>query len=466
MTKEINKEELLVQQEYIEKVKAINAKREQMPLAHVHSFGCQQNVSDGEKIKGMLAQMGYGFTPETAFADLILFNTCAVRENAEDRVFGNIGALKKLKEKNRNLIIAVGGCMVQQEHIAQRMRKSFPQVDIIFGTHVMHTLPQMIYEKLSENRRTLSIPESDGVIAEGLPVIRESKVKASVPIMYGCNNFCTYCIVPYVRGRERSRRPEEIIKEIEGLIGEGYKEITLLGQNVNSYGKEYGVDFSDLLSMICKIDGDFIVRFMTSHPKDVPDKLIKTIAENPKIERHFHLPVQSGSDRVLRAMNRKYPAEAYLALTEKMKAEIPDISLSTDIIVGFPGETDEDFEETLDVIRRVGYEMMFQFIYSKRDGTPAAKSEEQVPDEVKTERFKRLLSVQEPIAEALAQKYVGKTIRVLCEGKSKNNPEKYTGRDTAMKIVLFDGDESMTGKFVSIKISEAHAFALYGEVTK
>lgn len=273
LTKEINKEELLIQQEYIEKVKAINAKREQMPLAHVHSFGCQQNVSDGEKIKGMLAQMGYGFTPETAFADLILFNTCAVRENAEDRVFGNIGALKKLKEKNRNLIIAVGGCMVQQEHIAQRMRKSFPQVDIIFGTHVMHTLPQMIYEKLSENRRTLSIPESDGVIAEGLPVIRESKVKASVPIMYGCNNFCTYCIVPFVRGRERSRRPEEVIAEVKGLINDGYKEILLLGQNVNSYGKEYDFGFAKLLSELDKIPGKYKLSFMTSHPKDCTHEL-------------------------------------------------------------------------------------------------------------------------------------------------------------------------------------------------
>lgn len=284
--------------------------------------------------------------------------------------------------------------------------------------------------------------------------------------MYGCNNFCTYCIVPYVRGRERSRRPEEIIKEVKELVENGYKEITLLGQNVNSYGTEYGVDFSDLLSMICGIEGDFIVRFMTSHPKDVPDKLIKTIAANPKIERHFHLPVQSGSDGILKAMNRKYTSGAYLALTEKMKAEIPDLALSTDIIVGFPGETEEDFEKTLDVIRSVGYDMMFQFIYSKRDGTPAAKSEEQVPDEIKSERFRRLLSVQEPIAEALSQKYLGKTIRVLCEGKSKNNPEKYTGRDTKMKIVLFDGDESMTGKFVDIKINEAHAFALYGEAIK
>ena len=279
MTKEINKEELLVQQEYIEKVKAINAKREQMPLAHVHSFGCQQNVSDGEKIKGMLAQMGYGFTPETAFADLILFNTCAVRENAEDRVFGNIGALKKLKEKNRNLIIAVGGCMVQQEHIAQRMRKSFPQVDIIFGTHVMHTLPQMIYEKLSENRRTLSIPESDGVIAEGLPVIRESKVKASVPIMYGCNNFCTYCIVPYVRGRERSRDPEEIVREAEQLVADGYKELLLLGQNVNSYGRGTDVDFPELLRRINAIPGEFKISYMSSHPKDATHELIDTIAE-------------------------------------------------------------------------------------------------------------------------------------------------------------------------------------------
>ena len=343
---------------------------------------------------------------------------------------------------------------------------SYPYVDFTFGTEALWEFPEILCNNIFSGRRSFTENTGDEVISEEIPVSRKSRFAAWVSIMYGCNNFCTYCIVPYVRGRERSRRPEEIIKEVKELVENGYKEITLLGQNVNSYGTEYGVDFSDLLSMICGIEGDFIVRFMTSHPKDVPDKLIKTIAANPKIERHFHLPVQSGSDGILKAMSRKYTSGAYLALTEKMKAEIPDLALSTDIIVGFPGETEEDFEKTLDVIRSVGYDMMFQFIYSKRDGTPAAKSEEQVPDEIKSERFRRLLSVQEPIAEALSQKYLGKTIRVLCEGKSKNNPEKYTGRDTKMKIVLFDGDESMTGKFVDIKINEAHAFALYGEAIK
>ena len=463
MTKEINKEELLVQQEYIEKVKAINAKREQMPLAHVHSFGCQQNVSDGEKIKGMLAQMGYGFTPETAFADLILFNTCAVRENAEDRVFGNIGALKKLKEKNRNLIIAVGGCMVQQEHIAQRMKKSFPQVDIIFGTHVMHTLPQMIYEKLSENRRTLSIPESDGVIAEGLPVIRESKVKASVPIMYGCNNFCSYCIVPYVRGRERSRRPEEILEEVKGLIAAGYKDITLLGQNVNSYGKDLGlgVDFADLMAEIAQLPGEFWLRFMTSHPKDASKKLFDTIAKYPKIAKQFHLPFQSGNDRVLKAMNRHYNREEYLKLAHYGRAIMPDLVLTSDVIVGFPGETEDEFEDTISLIEDVRYDALFTFIFSPRAGTPAAKMDDPTPKEEKNRRFDRLCDVQNRISLEIHQGYVGKTVRVLCDGRDK---DMLTARTEGGRLVRFAGDDSLIGQFFDVTITGCTTWSLVGEL--
>lgn len=432
----------------------------------VVTYGCQQNEADGERIAGMAQEMGYTLTDTPAEADLIVVNTCAVRDHAEKKALSVTGEYKHLKAKNPALKIGVCGCMVSQPKMAEKIKMSYPYVDFTFGTEALWEFPEILCNNIFSGRRSFTENTGDEVISEEIPVSRKSRFAAWVSIMYGCNNFCTYCIVPYVRGRERSRRPEEIIKEVKELVENGYKEITLLGQNVNSYGTEYGVDFSDLLSMICGIEGDFIVRFMTSHPKDVPDKLIKTIAANPKIERHFHLPVQSGSDGILKAMNRKYTSGAYLALTEKMKAEIPDLALSTDIIVGFPGETEEDFEKTLDVIRSVGYDMMFQFIYSKRDGTPAAKSEKQVPDEIKSERFRRLLSVQEPIAEALSQKYLGKTIRVLCEGKSKNNPEKYTGRDTKMKIVLFDGDESMTGKFVDIKINEAHAFALYGEAIK
>ena len=469
MTKEINKEELLVQQEYIEKVKAINAKREQMPLAHVHSFGCQQNVSDGEKIKGMLAQMGYGFTPETAFADLILFNTCAVRENAEDRVFGNIGALKKLKEKNRNLIIAVGGCMVQQEHIAQRMRKSFPQVDIIFGTHVMHTLPQMIYEKLSENRRTLSIPESDGVIAEGLPVIRESKVKASVPIMFGCNNFCTYCIVPYVRGRERSRKMEDIIAEVRGLAADGYKEIMLLGQNVNSYGNDLGdeVSFPELLRELNKIEGDFIIRFMSSHPKDASHELIDTIFECEKVAKHLHLPVQSGSSEVLRRMNRRYTAEKYLETVDYIRSRDPQFSLTTDLIVGFPNESDEEFQATLDIIRRVKYDNIYSFIYSKRSGTRAAEMEDLTPEEVKSLRMRKLLEVQRGISTENYKRFIGRKMRVLVDGRSKKREGWLNGKSNEFIIVEFEGDSSLIGQFADVEITDAMNWAVSGKlVTK
>lgn len=432
----------------------------------VVTYGCQQNEADGERIAGMAQEMGYTLTDEPAEADLIVVNTCAVRDHAEKKALSVTGGYKHLKAKNPALKIGVCGCMVSQPKMAEKIKNSYPYVDFTFGTEALWKFPEILCGCVFSGKRSFTENTGDAVISEEIPVSRKSDFAAWVSIMYGCNNFCTYCIVPYVRGRERSRRPEEIIKETEGLVRDGYKEITLLGQNVNSYGKEYGVDFSDLLGEICKIDGDFIVRFMTSHPKDVPDKLIKTIAENPKIERHFHLPMQSGSDRVLKEMNRKYTSETYVALAEKLRREVPDISLSTDIIVGFPGETEEDFDCTLDVIRRVGFDMMFSFIYSKREGTPAAKSEHQVPDEVKTERFLRMLKVQEPIAEQRSQRYVGKTVRVLCEGRSKNNPDKFTGRDTGLKIVLFDGDDSMTGKFVDIKISEAHAFALYGEAVK
>lgn len=441
-----------------------------MPLAHVHSFGCQQNVSDGEKIKGMLAEMGYGFTPDTAFADLILFNTCAVRENAEDRVFGNIGALKKLKEKNRNLIIAVGGCMVQQEHIAARMRKSFPQVDIIFGTHVMHTLPQMIYEKLAENRRTLSIPESDGVLVEGLPVIRESKVKASVPIMYGCNNFCTYCIVPYTRGREKSRRPENILDEVRSLVADGVKEVTLLGQNVNSYkgvsseGDVY--DFADLIYMLDEVDGLERIRFMTSHPKDLSDKLIQAYVDCRKLCNYIHLPVQSGSSSVLKRMNRKYTREQYLELAAKLRRAVPDITMSTDIIVGFPGETEEDFQETLSLVREVKYDSAFTFLYSVRKGTPAAEYEDQIPEDVKHERFNRLVDAVNEESMRKNAAYKGRVEKVLVEGVSKKNDETLTGRTEGFKLVDFEGDKELIGSMVDVEITEGKTFSLTGRIIK
>lgn len=338
MTTKVTAAELAAQKEYARKVRELNCAREQPPVAHVHSFGCQQNVSDGEKIKGMLADMGYGFSNSADGADLVLFNTCAVRENAEDRVFGNLGALKHNKKQNPDMLIGVCGCMVQQEHITERIRKSFPYVDMVFGTHVLHTLPQIIYEAMTTHKRQISIPQMDGVIAEGIPLRRESALKASVPIMYGCNNFCTYCIVPYVRGRERSRDPEDILAEVRQLVENGCKEVLLLGQNVNSYGRGTDVNFPELLRRINDIPGEFRICYMSSHPKDATRELIDTIAECGKVTRHFHLPVQSGSNRILKLMNRSYTREHYLELINYAKERIPDVALTSDIIVGFPGE--------------------------------------------------------------------------------------------------------------------------------
>mgnify|MGYP000891513245 FL=1 len=394
MTTKVTAAETAAQKEYAEKVRELNSARELPPIAHVHSFGCQQNVSDGEKIKGMLAMMGYGFSDSADGADLVLFNTCAVRENAEDRVFGNLGALKHNKKLKPDMLIGVCGCMVQQEHITERIKKSFPYVDMVFGTHVLHTLPQLIYEALTTHKRQISIPQMDGVIAEGIPLRRESKLKASIPIMYGCNNFCTYCIVPYVRGRERSRDPEEIVREAEQLVADGYKELLLLGQNVNSYGRGTDVDFPELLRRINAIPGEFKISYMSSHPKDATHELIDTIAECEKVTRHFHLPVQSGSSRILKLMNRSYTREHYLELINYAKEHIPDVALTSDIIVGFPGETYEDFQETLSLIREVKYDSLFTFIYSPRKGTKAAEMPDPVSQEEKGRWFRELLEVQ------------------------------------------------------------------------
>ena len=467
--RKITDEEIKLQAECTEKVRAkITSEREAgaRRACCVVTYGCQQNEADGERIAGMAREMGYTITYSPEEADLIIVNTCAVRDHAEKKALSVTGGYKHLKVKNPELKIGVCGCMVSQEKMSEKLKKSYPYVDFVFGTESIWRFPEILCRNTFTSKRGFYENTGDEVISEEIPVERKSDFSAWVSVMYGCNNFCTYCIVPYVRGRERSRRPEDIIDEIKGLVADGYKEITLLGQNVNSYGKEYGVDFADLLSEICKIEGDYVIRFMTSHPKDVSDKLIDVIAANPKIERHFHLPVQSGSDRILKAMNRHYDAEKYLAAVDKIKEKIPDVSLSTDIIVGFPGETEEDFEATLEILRKVKYDMIFSFIYSKRDGTPAARSEEQIPDEIKTARFLRMLKVQEPIADERAARYKGREVRVLCEGRSKNNEAMFTGRDSGMKIVLFEGDESMTGKFVNVKITEARAFGMSGDVVK
>ncbi len=464
MTTKVTAAEIAAQQEYTRKVRELNSAREQPPVAHVHSFGCQQNVSDGEKIKGMLAMMGYGFSNSADDADLVLFNTCAVRENAEDRVFGNLGALKHNKRRRPDMLIGVCGCMVQQEHITERIKKSFPYVDMVFGTHVLHTLPQLVYEAMTTHKRQISIPQMDGVIAEGIPLRRESTLKASIPIMYGCNNFCTYCIVPYVRGRERSRDPEDILDEARQLVESGCRELLLLGQNVNSYGRGTDVDFPELLRRINAIPGEFKICYMSSHPKDATHELIDTIAECEKVTRHFHLPVQSGSSRILKLMNRSYTREHYLELINYAKERIPDVALTSDIIVGFPGETYEDFQETLSLIREVKYDSLFTFIYSPRRGTKAAEMPDPISQEEKGKWFRELLEVQQEIGCDAYQSYVGRTLRVLCEGPGRTRDGCLTGKSIQNIIVDFDGDKSLIGSFVDVKITGALNWALLGEL--
>lgn len=465
MTTKVTAAETAAQKEYAGKVRELNSARELPPIAHVHSFGCQQNVSDGEKIKGMLAMMGYGFSDSADGADLVLFNTCAVRENAEDRVFGNLGALKHNKKLKPDMLIGVCGCMVQQEHITERIKKSFPYVDMVFGTHVLHTLPQLIYEALTTHKRQISIPQMDGVIAEGIPLRRESKLKASIPIMYGCNNFCTYCIVPYVRGRERSRHPEEIEREARELVAAGYKDITLLGQNVDSYGRDLDedVDFADLIRRINAIPGDFVIRFMSSHPKDATEKLFRAMAECEKCAHQMHLPVQSGNDRVLHAMNRGYTREKYLAQVALARQYMPDLVLTTDIIVGFPGETDEEFDDTLSLIETVRYDAMFTFIYSPRVGTPAAKMPDPYTRAQKQVRFDALVAAANRISEEKHRAYEGSVQRVLVDGADGRGDHPLTARTKGGRLVHMRGDASLVGRFVDVKITGSNTWALYGE---
>ena len=448
---------------YMEALRKINEGKGY--AACVVTYGCQQNEADSERIAGMLHESGYDIVKEPALADVIIVNTCAVREHAEERALSITGGYKHLKNARPQLKIGVCGCMVSKEDMSEKIKKSYPYIDFVFGTEKLSHLPEILHRSY-ENKKRIFVP-NDGELAipEGLPVVRESNFRAWVSIMYGCNNFCTYCIVPYVRGRERSRRPEMILAEVRELVESGVKEITLLGQNVNSYGKEFGgeCNFATLLSHICEIEGDFTVRFMTSHPKDASRELIDVMAANPKIARHFHLPVQSGSDRMLKAMNRHYDREQYLALVDYMREKMPDIAITTDIIVGFPSETEEDFEDTLSLMKRVKYDMIFSFIYSPRTGTPAAKME-QLPEKVKTERMGRLLALQNELLEEKNEAYVGKTMRVLVEGASKTNEKKMSARTEGNRIVLFDGDESLTGKFINVKITKASPFALFGEM--
>lgn len=415
------------QKEYIEKVKEIN--KNKSLKYYILTMGCQLNENDSEKLIGMVENMGYSESNDLNDADLYLINTCCVRENAEEKVFGKLGELKKIKE-NKDIIVAIGGCMMQEEHITNKIKKSYPFVDVIFGTHTLHKVPEDIYKAIIDRKKIKDVIDIDGEIYEGLPVKRSDNKKASVTIMYGCNNFCTYCIVPYVRGRERSRKPEDILKEIEDLAKEGYKEITLLGQNVNSYkGTKEGYGFAELLRDVDKIDGIEIIRFVSPHPKDFTDDVIEAIRDSKKISRLIHVPLQAGSSKVLKVMNRKYSKEQYLSLIERIKTRIPDVVFSTDIIVGFPGETEEDFEDTLDVVRKVNFEQIFMFIYSRRVGTRADKMENQIPEEIKHKRFDRLKTLFEENIEKNNQKYVGTIQKILVEGYSKNNEKMLTRKN-------------------------------------
>ena len=443
-------------------------KRGEVPLAYVRTYGCQQNVADSERIKGMLDEAGFSFTENVDEADFILFNTCAVREHAEDRVFGNVGALKNLKRKHPSVLIALCGCMMEQEHVAKRIHDSFPFVGLVFGTNCLHEFPRLLYTNLLYGKRVFLRGNTDENVYEGIPIKRDGLFKGFLPIMYGCDNFCSYCIVPYVRGREKSRRPEVVIQEARQMIEAGYKDICLLGQNVNSYGKnlEGKPSFSSLLKEIDKIEGDYILRFMTSHPKDCTKELIDTIAESKHISHHLHLPFQSGSNKILQMMNRRYTREKYLDIINYVKSRIPDLSLTSDIIVGFPGETYDDFLETISLIKEVEFTSLFTFIYSRRKGTPAAKMEDVATDEEKSKWFQELLKVQEEIAAKRCASMVGSTEKVLVEEKCQNKDGMMSGRTNGNIIVEFAGDESLIGSFVNIKITKARNWILNGEMTK
>ncbi len=435
------------------------------PLAYIRTYGCQQNVADSEKIKGMLSEMGYSFTDTPDEADFILFNTCAVREHAEDRVFGNVGALKALKRRHPSALIALCGCMMEQQHVADRIYKSYPFVGLVFGTHYLHRFPELLYESLFTGKRVFVRGDDDRFVHEGIPVKRDGSFKGWLPIMYGCDNFCSYCVVPYVRGRERSRKPEEILKEANELVGSGYKDITLLGQNVNSYGKglEESITFAQLLSKIDEIEGEYWLRFMTSHPKDCTRELIDTIARGKHISLHLHLPFQSGSNGILKQMNRRYTREQYLEIVRYAKEKIPGVSLTSDVIVGFPGETYEDFKETLSLIREVGFTSLFTFIFSPRAGTPAAKMDDPVPASEKSKWFSELLQVQEEIAAIRCAHMVGQTVKVLVEGKTGKN-DALTSRTSGNIIVEHDGPEELIGTFAKVKITKARNWILKGEL--
>ena len=433
------------------------------PLAYVETYGCQQNEADSERIRGLLSECGYAITDTAEGADVVVMNTCAIREHAEQRVFGNLGALTHTKRRHPGQKIFLCGCMAGQPHVVERLRKSYAHVDGVFSTHHLWQLPEILHKVLTTGKRSFYVEDEPGSIAEGLPQLRDSKLKAWVSIMYGCNNFCTYCIVPYVRGRERSRKAADILKECRELIANGCKEITLLGQNVNSYGKdlEEGIDFSDLLAQIAALDGDFLIRFMTSHPRDAGKKLFDTMAASPKIAKQLHLPFQSGSSRVLKAMNRHYDRERYLETVHYAKSVMPELVLTSDVIVGFPGETEAEFEETISLIEQVRYDALFTFIFSPRSGTPAASMDDPTPKEEKNRRFDRLCAVQNAISEELHSAYIGKTMRCLIDGAEG---DLLTARTEGGRLVRLPGDAALIGSFAPVTITGSTTWSLTGNL--
>ena len=461
----ISQDQLDLQLAYCNQIAAYWHQQARTPKAYVETYGCQQNEADSERIRGMLVESGYQICDEAEGADVVVMNTCAIREHANQRVFGNLGALTHTKRRHPAQKIFLCGCMAGQEVVSTRVKNSYHHVDGVFSTHHLWQFPEILYKVLSTGKRQFYIADEAGSIAEGLPVVRSNPQKAWVSIMYGCNNFCTYCIVPYVRGRERSRKPEDILAECRQLAEAGIKEITLLGQNVNSYGKDLdcNVDFADLLAMIAQLDGDFLIRFMTSHPRDASNKLFDTMAKYDKIAKQLHLPFQSGSSRVLKAMNRHYDRETYLEKVRYAKAVMPELVLTSDVIVGFPGETAEEFEETITLIQQVRYDALFTFIFSPRPGTPAAKMEDPTPKEEKNRRFDRLCNVQNSISEEIHASYIGRTFRCLVDGVDK---DMLTARTEGGRLVRFPGTEDLIGTYQDLTITGSNTWSLTGELKK
>ena len=459
----ITHEQLAVQFDYCDRISALWHAENITPTAYVETYGCQQNEADSEKLRGYLVSSGYAITDSAEGADVVVMNTCAIREHAEQRVFGNLGALTHTKRRHPRQKIFLCGCMAGETKVSDRIKKSFPHVNGVFSTHHLWQFPEILYRVLTGKKRQFYIEDEAGSIAEGIPQVRDNKLKTWVSIMYGCNNFCTYCIVPYVRGRERSRKPEDILAECRCLIESGAKEITLLGQNVNSYGKDLAekMDFADLLAEIVKIPGDFLVRFMTSHPRDAGKKLFDTMAASPKIAKQLHLPFQSGSSRVLKAMNRHYDREQYLELVRYAKSVMPELVLTSDVIVGFPGETEEEFEETVSLIEKVRYDSLFTFIFSPRAGTPAASMDDPTPKEEKNRRFDRLCAVQNRISEEIHAEYVGKQLRCLVDGK---DGDLLTARTEGGRLVRFEGDDALIGTYQMLTITGSTTWSLTGEL--